>query len=442
MGMGTEVPAYLLTDPRLAVFAGVCAAGACCVTGTAIWQHVTHYVDPVVQRACVRILVMVPVLIVLSLVALIVPGSAVYVEALGGGYEAFILYSFVTLMLAYVGGPVSLVALWHNDKKWIDLVPCGLAGRHGKVKPNRDLLRRIMQGIIQYVVVRTVEAITVILLQAFGRYGNQEVRADRGWVWWVVIQNGSLSVALYSLVLFSKSSRHHMQPYSPLAKFLIIKSILFVTFWQRLVLSILFITGVLQVKEGVSREVAATAINHFFLIVECIPLSLTMFFSFGHKRSTGASFSPRAAGEVQSLRAQAWARNGLGPKYGAAEGGGHRNGTPPLLPHHSAQGVYQPSPDDTPRNVLAAVTHAVDPSDIVRHAMTTFSTIYARNAYHAVELGDRDEPESPEGSPPTETRPMLQGRAEEQARAREQPPTRHWTDLPSWIHAPSREFDT
>ena len=55
----------------------------------------------------------------------------------------------------------------------------------------------------------------------------------------VVFYNISISVALYSLVVFYLASEPYLAPFRPLLKFVMVKSIIFVTWWQGLILNLL-----------------------------------------------------------------------------------------------------------------------------------------------------------------------------------------------------------
>ena len=66
-------------------------------------------------------------------------------------------------------------------------------------------------------------------------------------VYVTVIYNTSIFLALYSLVLFYLSARVYLAPFKPLAKFALVKTIIFVTFWQNVLIAILFLVGVAKV---------------------------------------------------------------------------------------------------------------------------------------------------------------------------------------------------
>ena len=87
------------------------AVVACLLTQANIVQHWRHWQRPALQRHAVRILCMVPVYAVASTLALFVPRSATLVFTVRDVYEAYVLFQFTALLVAYLGGEGAVVAL-------------------------------------------------------------------------------------------------------------------------------------------------------------------------------------------------------------------------------------------------------------------------------------------------------------------------------------------
>jgi hypothetical protein len=58
-----------------------------------------------------------------------------------------------------------------------------------------------------------------------------------------VLDNISFTIALYYLVLFYEVLAEDLKYYKPLAKFLVIKSVIFFAFWQGVTISLLVSFG-------------------------------------------------------------------------------------------------------------------------------------------------------------------------------------------------------
>lgn len=56
--------------------------------------------------------------------------------------------------------------------------------------------------------------------------------AASGYLYITIIYNISVSLSLYALFLFYFSTRELLSPYRPMLKFLMVKSVIFLSFWQ------------------------------------------------------------------------------------------------------------------------------------------------------------------------------------------------------------------
>lgn len=94
------------------------------------------------------------------------------------------------------------------------------------VRLDHRTLRLLKYWTWQFVVIRPVCSTLMIALQLVGFYPS--------WLSWTftIILNFSVSLALYSLVIFYHVFAKELAPHNPLAKFLCIKGIVFFVFWQ------------------------------------------------------------------------------------------------------------------------------------------------------------------------------------------------------------------
>lgn len=56
--------------------------------------------------------------------------------------------------------------------------------------------------------------------------------AASGYLYVTIIYNVSVSLSLYALFLFYFATRELLEPYGPMLKFLMVKSVIFLSFWQ------------------------------------------------------------------------------------------------------------------------------------------------------------------------------------------------------------------
>jgi Organic solute transporter Ostalpha len=95
-----------------------------------------------------------------------------------------------------------------------------------KLRLDHNTLRALKYWTWQFVVIRPVCSVLMILLELVGMYP--------AWLDWTftIILNISVSMALYALVLFYHVFAKELAPHKPLAKFLCVKGIVFFCFWQ------------------------------------------------------------------------------------------------------------------------------------------------------------------------------------------------------------------
>ncbi|CAM9753695.1 unnamed protein product, partial [Hapterophycus canaliculatus] len=148
-------------------------------------------------------------------------------------YEAFVVYSFLTLILEHAGGDYNCI----EQIKHLPPVPhpfplCCLA----RVRRDGNLLRLSKQATLQFVVVKPTMSILSLLALALGQYFTASFQVTL-----LVVYNSSYSVALYGLLMFYKACGPLLAPFRPIQKFFAVKSIIFATYWQSVVVH--FIPG-------------------------------------------------------------------------------------------------------------------------------------------------------------------------------------------------------
>lgn len=94
------------------------------------------------------------------------------------------------------------------------------------VRLDHKNLKLLKDWTLQFVVIRPVCSVLMIAFQLLDMYPS--------WLSWTftIILNVSVSLALYSLVVFYHVFAKELAPHKPLAKFLCVKGIVFFCFWQ------------------------------------------------------------------------------------------------------------------------------------------------------------------------------------------------------------------
>ncbi|CAM9327480.1 unnamed protein product [Ectocarpus fasciculatus] len=233
--MGSGGAAAWVETP-LALVLAVCASVlALALSSRNMLLHAHNYNFPRTQKYIFRILIVVPVYAICSCIAIIAATGDVVVVALivRDCYEAFVVYSFLTLILEHAGGDYNCI----EQIKHLPPVPhpfplCCLA----RVRRDGTLLRLSKQSTLQFVVVKPTMAILSLLALALGQYYSGSFQVTL-----LVVYNSSYSVALYGLLMFYRACGPLLAPFRPVQKFFAVKSIIFATYWQSVVVH--FIPG-------------------------------------------------------------------------------------------------------------------------------------------------------------------------------------------------------
>ena len=104
-------------------------------------------------------------------------------------------------------------------------------------------MRRIKQAVLQFVIIKPITSILEIVLHKYNLCEEGDFHFKNGYLWISLINNFSVSISLYSLVLFYKATEDRLKPYKPFFKFVCVKSILFFSYWQMCLFNILQLLG-------------------------------------------------------------------------------------------------------------------------------------------------------------------------------------------------------
>lgn len=282
------------TDPHLIAWF---SAGAFVLLGFpisiyGIIMHLSNYYRPNIQCYVVRILWMVPLYSIESWLCLRFHKYAIYIETLRDCYESYVLYCFFQYLIEVLGGEEALVLMLKDKsptrgmhmwgmhcclKPWLmgqpvsrrtsygPLAPLperkGVGGGGGSAKglpvgvssvPNRAMKRvrwtspffvKCKLGVLQYVILKFVSSIFVMVLEIYGLYKEGDFTPKGGYLYICILTNTSQCWALYCLIFFYYATKNELGPIRPVGKFLSVKALVFFTWWQSVGISILYNMG-------------------------------------------------------------------------------------------------------------------------------------------------------------------------------------------------------
>ncbi|KAG6517402.1 hypothetical protein ZIOFF_020788 [Zingiber officinale] len=197
-----------------------CTVGAIALSMLHIYRHLLNYMEPTFQRYIIRIIFMVPVYALMSFSSLIRTERSICFSTMREIYESWAISNFLLLCLAWVGGRVAVVEFNGQSLKpsWYLMTCCFLA-----------------------------------------------IPLD-GWKF----QCGpSLSLHHnYALALVYVACKDLLRPFNPVPKFIIVQSVVFLTYWQGVLVF-------LAAKSNLIKDAEEAAnLNKTSLCVEMLAVSV------------------------------------------------------------------------------------------------------------------------------------------------------------------------
>lgn len=272
--------------------AAICTSGAVVLALWHIYMHLTNYTEPTYQRYTVRIIFMVPVYAMMSFFSLVIREKSIYFNSIRDIYEAWVIYNFLSLCLAWVGGPGAVVTSlngrllkpsWHLMTCCLPAIP--LDGR---------FIRRCKQGGLQFVILKPVLVAVTFFLYWKGKYEDGNFSAKQSYLYVTIIYTISYSVALYVLVLFYVACKDLLRPFKPVPKFIIIKSVVFLTYWQGVLVFLAARSGLIKSADD------AADVQNFVICVEMAVAAIGHLYAFPYKEYAEANIGS-SGGLVDSI---------------------------------------------------------------------------------------------------------------------------------------------
>lgn len=192
-------------------------------------------------------MLMVPLYAIASFISLFSLEAAFFIDAVRDIYEvchtsgmrehrlihriqAFVIYCFFDLLIAYLGGERSLLILLHGRPPKYPVFPGNLFWREVDVSDphtflflKRGVIRELNCGWIaalalmylctEYVQLKPILALATVILKAVGKYNEGDLRAGSGYLYISIVYNVSICLALYCLAIFWMCVNDDLKPF-------------------------------------------------------------------------------------------------------------------------------------------------------------------------------------------------------------------------------------
>ncbi|KAL0306478.1 UNVERIFIED_CONTAM: protein LAZ11 [Sesamum radiatum] len=213
-------------------------------------QHFMSWKKPKEQKAIIIIVLMAPLYAIDSYVGLLdIRGSETFftfLDSIKECYEALVMAKFLALMYTYLNISISK-----------NIVPDEIKGR--------EIHHSFPMTLFQPHTVRL-------------DHNNLKLLNWLSWTFTIIL-NVSVSLALYSLVVFYHVFAKELAPHKPLAKFCASKGFFF-CFWQGILLDILVAMGIIKSTISGWTSSIFRKLSRMFVIVEMVFFSLLMQYAY------------------------------------------------------------------------------------------------------------------------------------------------------------------
>ncbi|KIX96369.1 uncharacterized protein Z520_08147 [Fonsecaea multimorphosa CBS 102226] len=262
------------------ILTGVSSLLATLISLVSIWLQSKNYRKPLLQRYVIRILLMVPIYSAASWASIVSLKAAFYLDPLRDVYEAFTIYTFLQLLVNFLGGERSLIIMMHGRAPVSHPWPISLwCGKMDISDPHTFLL--IKRGILQYTWLKPILSVATIILKLTGTYQEGYISLGSGYFWTGLLYNVSVTLSLYFLAMFWVCMHEDLKPFRPMPKFLCIKLIIFASYWQGFFLSILqFLGAIPNDVPGYTPDNLAAAIQDALICFEMPIFAVAHWYAF------------------------------------------------------------------------------------------------------------------------------------------------------------------
>ncbi|QBM87060.1 Organic solute transporter Ostalpha [Metschnikowia aff. pulcherrima] len=285
------VPDPIVLPHWIVTVSGWSSAFATLVILCSVFMHLRNYRKPFQQRLMIRIQWIIPLFAISCYSMLTNPTSMLnkyIIEPTREIYEAFVIYTFFSLLINMLGGAKSIIIMTSGRP------PVAHPGLFLYVLPDLDIsdpktFLNIKRGILQYVWLKPIICFGILFLELLGMYDVNDMSIRSLYLWFTIVYNISVSLSLYCLAIFWKILWNDLKPFNPVGKFLCVKLIIFASYWQGVILAILNFTGILPGNHSPDESGApntGVSIQNALLCVELVAFAIGHWLSFSYKPFT------------------------------------------------------------------------------------------------------------------------------------------------------------
>jgi len=253
-------------------------------------KHMENMHEPAVQRKILAILAMCPIYSITSFLSVVFPTISGYLGVIRECYEAYVIYQFLSFLVAVLGkGDRSVVVellARHADNlrpplKCLNCLYYPDPEESPRAMANAVLLECQVLA-LQFVFLRPILSISLFVLDMMYEepLPTWDFRSPKFYI--VMVQNISVFAAFAGLLRFYHAVHDYIEWIQPWPKFLCIKGVVMITFWQGLVISFVAsaTAGGDRSKDNFDPDEWASQVQNLLICLEMLGFSIAHYFVF------------------------------------------------------------------------------------------------------------------------------------------------------------------
>jgi hypothetical protein len=263
------------------IFSGYCAILAVIISFVEVLMHIRNYTNPNQQKLIIRILLMVPLFAMQSWLALRFQHLALYMELARDSYESFVIYTFFSLLLVYMDGEERCVDMLSKQTPMRFLPPlCCM----GTFRLGSAFLTTLRVCLLQYVVIKPLCSVLAMVLHPLGLFNEGAIlNIHDAYLWIVIILNISVTCAFSALIYFYLATRTLIKQHKPTGKFICVKIVVFLSFWQSVLVALLIKVNFIKATVQWNVHEVGMGLQDFLICIEMLCVAIAHRWVFSYK---------------------------------------------------------------------------------------------------------------------------------------------------------------
>jgi hypothetical protein len=244
-------------------------------------KHVKYNSNPILRKYTLIILGMPPVYAITSWLGLFDKKDSFAFGIARECYESLVIYAFFAFLLSYLA----------KDKNHLDYISDldGTPTNSAHLFPlkycfkpwsTRPFILNVMLGTLQYVVIKLLCTLVILILSICGVYHTGHLAFSDGYPYIVIIGSMSQMWAMYCLMMFYYRFKQDLIHIRPIAQLFCIKAVVFFTFWQGVFFAGMVKMEVIRQTSTYSVEQSSEGLQNFIISIEMFIASVLMIFAF------------------------------------------------------------------------------------------------------------------------------------------------------------------